>query len=99
MKALDWVLVLVIAGVAVILLFRERDPPPLDPKMRAEVERSQAERSAILFIGSSTIDRFPLSECFPGKRCVNLGRGNENSLLLRERLKTALPFIWPAGIV
>ena len=61
--------------------------PPFDPN------------ASVLFIGSSTIARFPLSSAFPGKPCVNLGRGNENTLALRARLPGALPSSPPGGIV
>jgi lysophospholipase L1-like esterase len=55
---------------------------------------------AVLFVGSSTIARFPLGEAFPGKRCVNLGKGNEAAPDLRERLARVLPEgATPAGIV
>jgi lysophospholipase L1-like esterase len=99
MKVLSWVLPLAVVVLATIVFFRDFRSDRLDPKMRAEIEKSEAARSAILFIGSSTIDRFRLAEAFPGRNCVNLGRGNENALQLRERLKTDLPQIPPAGIV
>lgn len=92
-------LVLVIVVGALILLFRERGPRDLDSRTAAETRKTEAGRSAILFIGSSTIDRFPLADAFPLALCVNLGQGNEDAVRLRERLKTALPSVPPAGIV
>jgi hypothetical protein len=54
----------------------------------------------VVFVGSSTIARFPLDEVFPGKRCTNLGMGNETAPDLRERLERTLPAtVRPAGIV
>ena len=45
----------------------------------------------VLFIGSSTIERFPLSDCFPGKGLLNRGIGGESAELMLARLDESLP--------
>jgi len=54
---------------------------------------------SIVFLGSSTIERFPLQRLFPGKPCVNRGIGNETAVELRARLEASLPVRAPAGFV
>lgn len=54
---------------------------------------------SIVFVGSSTIERFPLAECFPAKPCVNRGIASESALALAGRLAERLPLARPAGVV
>src|SRR5262245_15970011 len=54
-------------------------PPP--------IERQGARHGpAVLFIGSSTIARFPLKDAFPDSSWQNLGKPDESAVLLRERI-------------
>lgn len=46
---------------------------------------------AIVFLGSSTIERFPLPESFPGKPCLDRGIGSEDLDGLSLRLESSLP--------
>ena len=58
-----------------------------------------ANRGAVLLLGSSTIERWPLEDCFPGKRAQNHGLANA-SLELEERVFNAcLTSATPAGVV
>lgn len=50
----------------------------------------------VAFLGSSTIERFPLAERFPGRRTLNRGIGNESCGELLGRLEASLP-PGPAG--
>lgn len=50
-----------------------------------------APRGATLFLGSSTIERFPLEECFPGKPCLDRGIDNADLRLLHAVLAEVLP--------
>ena len=52
---------------------------------------ANAQPGAIAFLGSSTIERFPLAELFPGKNCLNLGIGNESASALISRLGRSIP--------
>ncbi|MCP3918070.1 MAG: hypothetical protein GY711_21185 [bacterium] len=54
---------------------------------------------SIVFIGSSTIERFPLAELFPHKPCVDRGIGGETATELLARLGASLPHATPAGVV
>lgn len=54
---------------------------------------------AVVFLGSSTIERFPLAESFPGVVCVDRGIGNESLPRLLERLDASLPEARPAAAV
>ncbi|MEE8468165.1 MAG: GDSL-type esterase/lipase family protein [Planctomycetota bacterium] len=53
---------------------------------------------AIVFLGSSTIERFPLARSFPGRPCLDRGIGSEDLNGLSQRLEASLP-PEPAGIV
>jgi len=68
------------------------------------IELFRAERDAIaagsiVFLGSSTIERFPLGEVFPTKPCVNRGVNGDTTLELRRRLDDSLPAAEPAALV
>lgn len=85
----------------------------LDPARQArEDARHAAERLAIfasgnasappgsiVFVGSSTIERFPLERAFPGRTCLNRGIANASAATLLGNLSGLLPSAPPAGIV
>ena len=54
---------------------------------------------SILFLGSSTIERFPLAQSFPGKPCVDRGVANLSAIELLVNLPACLPRAPPAGVV
>lgn len=54
---------------------------------------------SIVFLGSSTVERFPLERAFPGATCLDRGIGNEPAALLLDRLEESLPPAPPAGVV
>lgn len=54
---------------------------------------------AVVFLGSSTMERFPLDTAFPGVPCLDRGIGNESLPRLLERLPESLPEARPAGAV
>lgn len=62
-------------------------------------ENPDVAPGAVAFVGSSTIERFPLEACFPGRACVGRGIGNEPATELLERLDASLPPAPLAGIV
>ena len=63
----------------------------------AEFASETVPAGAIVFLGSSTMERFPLAELFPGKPCVDRGIGNESALECLERLHASLPDEPPAA--
>jgi lysophospholipase L1-like esterase len=82
--------------VAMIWIFLQYGIAPV-PEPRATTLTG-----SLVFIGSSTIHRFPLEASFPNarRRCVNLGVPDQNALALRERLPTEIPAeAVPAGLV
>jgi lysophospholipase L1-like esterase len=62
---------------------------------RAEV----VPAGSVLFLGSSTIARFPLAECFPGAPVLARGIPDEPTWSLLRRLEASLPVAPPAGVV
>lgn len=62
-------------------------------------EREQVDPGAVVFLGSSTIERFPLDQIFPGKHCLNRGINGDSARDLLERLPESLPQTEPAGFV
>ncbi len=58
-----------------------------------------AEAGSIVFLGSSTIERFPLATLFPGKPCLDRGIGDETATELLARVPASLPDTRPAGVV
>jgi lysophospholipase L1-like esterase len=62
-------------------------------------EEPGAARGAVLLLGSSTIERWPTADTFPGKRVLDHGLAG-TSLERQERLFDAcLPLSTPAGVV
>ncbi len=57
----------------------------------AEFAREPVQRGAVVFLGSSTIERLPLDTAFPGVRCVDRGIGNETLPELLARVPSSLP--------
>jgi lysophospholipase L1-like esterase len=62
-------------------------------------EDARVPAGSIVFLGSSTIERFPLVEAFPGKPCVGRGIANLTAQALLANLEACLPSEPPAGIV
>ena len=62
-------------------------------------ENAGLPADTVVFLGSSTIERFALDEAFPGKLCVNRGIGNETAVELFERIPASLPAAEPAAFV
>ncbi len=62
-------------------------------------ENPAVPAGAVVFVGSSTIERWPLETSFPAATCVDRGIGNESSAELLERLAGSLPAARPAGFV
>ncbi len=52
---------------------------------------AEAPSDAVAFLGSSTIERFPIQELFPGQACLNLGIASESASELLSRLGDGLP--------
>lgn len=67
----------------------------------AEFEREDPTIApgSILFLGSSTIERFPFPKAFPGKPCVSRGVANLSARVLAAHLDDFLPPARPAGVV
>lgn len=62
-------------------------------------EDPAAARGAVLLLGSSTIERWPLEDSFPRKRVVDHGLADA-TLELQERVFDAcLPYATPVGVV
>lgn len=67
--------------------------------MRFRIENETAPAGAVVFLGSSTIERFPLDACFPGAACLDRGIGNERAAELERRLDASLPTVPLGGAV
>jgi len=65
-----------------------------------EFQRQAGDESPgqVVFLGSSTIEFFPLDTCFPDKPVVNRGIGEEPVRDLRARLRVSIP-AKPASVV
>jgi len=78
---------------------------------RAQAERSQrrlaefaaenaaAPAGATVWLGSSTIERFPLDELFPNASNLNRGIGSESRPQLLDRIERSLPAARPGRLV
>jgi lysophospholipase L1-like esterase len=62
-------------------------------------ERDSLPADSVVFLGSSTIERFPLHEIFPDRRCVNRGINGDTTAELLERLDDSLPSAKPAAFI
>jgi lysophospholipase L1-like esterase len=60
-------------------------------RLRAFEQEAPLSPRPVVFLGSSTIERFPLEASFPGRACLNRGVAFEDSRLLRERLDVGVP--------
>jgi hypothetical protein len=60
-------------------------------RLQAFEQEAPLPSRPVVFLGSSTIERFPLASLFPGKPCLNRGVAFEDSRLLRERLGVGVP--------
>lgn len=84
---------------------------PADRKARLQREASEARLTvfdaenpsvpdgAVVFLGSSTIERFPLERAFPDVATADRGIGNETALECLARLDRSLPPVRPTGVV
>ena len=69
-------------------------------RLRAfEREDVSSAPGAIVFVGSSTIERFPLEESFPGRPVVDRGIANASAELLARCAAGLVPPARPAGFV
>ncbi|MFT7680307.1 MAG: lysophospholipase L1-like esterase [Planctomycetota bacterium] len=66
---------------------------------RFALENPDAPAESIVFLGSSTFERFDLVASFPGKPAINRGIGDEDLALLSARLEQSLPGAPIAGLV
>lgn len=64
---------------------------------RFRSEQSTLPANSVVFLGSSNVERFPLSEIFPDKRCVNRGIEGDTIEQLMQRLDDSLPAAAPAA--
>jgi len=58
-----------------------------------------AREGAVVFLGSSTIERMPLAELFPGRKVLQRGIARADCAELRALLPALLPASRPAGVV
>jgi lysophospholipase L1-like esterase len=66
---------------------------------RFALENELVTPNAIVFVGSSTIERFPLERCFPEKPCLNRGILSASAPMLERFLDPLLPSAPMRGIV
>ena len=66
---------------------------------RFEREDPAVPAGAIVFVGSSTIERFPIGELFPGAAAANRGIANASARLLAGAAGRLVPPSPPAGFV
>ena len=64
-----------------------------------EAENAEAPAGATVWLGSSTIERFPLAELMPNTTHLNRGIGGESAGQLLDRLERSLPAARPARLV
>ncbi|MBI5363694.1 MAG: hypothetical protein HZA53_10985 [Planctomycetes bacterium] len=62
-------------------------------------DNERASAGSIVFLGSSTIERMPLDELFPGKPVLNRGIARASTAELQRWLERALPRAAPAAFV
>ena len=63
-----------------------------------ELERDEVAEGAIVFLGSSTVERFDLEKHFPGKHCLDRGINGDTTEEVIARLHRSLPLARPAGV-
>jgi hypothetical protein len=80
---------------------RAREQAEYSSERLAEFRRENgtAPAGSIVFLGSSTIERFPLRSAFPERPCLDRGIGDETTDELLDRLDASLPDAPPAGVV
>ena len=57
----------------------------------AGFRRERVPPGAVVFLGSSTIERFPLESCFPGRPVLNRGIAQEPFAELQSRWRESVP--------
>jgi lysophospholipase L1-like esterase len=62
-------------------------------------EAGRVPPGAVVFLGSSTISRFPFARLYPGAPCLNRGVGGDTTPGLLARLDRSLPVARPSGLV
>lgn len=62
-------------------------------------ERETVPAGGIVFLGSSTVERFPLATIFPGRPCLNRGINGDTVSELASRLDESLPAGEPAALL
>jgi lysophospholipase L1-like esterase len=62
-------------------------------------EEPSAARGAVLLLGSSTIERWPLADSFPGKRVLDHGLSGATLERIERLFDACLPAAPPAGVV
>lgn len=62
-------------------------------------EAGRVPAGAVVFIGSSSVVRFPLTELFAGATAISRGLGAENLAETMRRLRWTLPVARPSGVV
>ena len=62
-------------------------------------EEPGAARGAVLLLGSSTIERWPTADSFPGKRVLDHGLAGSSLERLERLFDACLPTSTPAGVV
>lgn len=66
---------------------------------RFALENPGVPAGAVVFLGSSTLERFDLVASFPGTPAINRGIGDEDLALLSARLEASLPEARVAGLL
>lgn len=62
-------------------------------------ERARVAEGSVVFLGASTVERFPLERCFPDKPTLDRGIHGDTVASLTARLESSLPERAPAGFV
>lgn len=78
---------------------REQDQRSARRMATFEEENAAAPSGATVWLGSSTVERFPLDELFPSTSHLNRGIGGESGQELLARLGASLPAAPPARLV
>jgi len=62
-------------------------------------ENRSVPAGMVVFLGSSTVERFPLERCFPGRPALNRGVDGDTVPMLLEHLGRTIPPAAPAAFV